>query len=277
MNDKTYHYETITKAIRYLNEHKKQQPSLDEIAKHVHLSKFHFQRLFRQWAGVSPKDFLQYLTIEDAKTALRKGKSTMESAFEVGLSGNSRLHDLFLKIEACTPGQFKERGSDLVIKWEILYTPFGQAIVGETSKGICHISFGLNEHSLIDDLHRAFPLAHFQKELASNSINVKQYFDDWLLPSTTIQLDLKGTPFQIQVWKALLRIPSSTLISYQDLGSAIDRPNAVRAIGTAVGKNPIAYLIPCHRVIKANGHFGQYRWGSNRKMSMIGFEKATLQ
>ena len=276
MKNDDYHYEKIAKAIQFLKENQKKQPSLEEIAKYVNLSKFHFQRLFRQWAGVSPKDFLQYLTIEEAKNSLKKGKSTLESAYEVGLSGNGRLHDLFLKIEACTPGEFKNRGNGLFIKWDSMDTPFGRTIIAETKRGICKLSFGDNIEDLLSDLKSEYPKALFQKELGLNAILVKTYFDNWTIPKNKIGLDLKGTPFQVQVWKALLQIPSAQLVSYKDIAHKINRPNATRAIGTAISKNPIAYLIPCHRVIKANGEFGQYHWGHNRKTNIIGFEKANL-
>lgn len=268
----TYQFDLIAQAIQFIKDNQKAQPSLEEIANHVHVSKFHFQKLFRKWAGVSPKDFLQYITVEQAKKSLKIGKSTLETAFDIGLSGNGRLHDLFIKVEACTPGEFKKRGEGIHMLYEEIETPFGQALIAETKKGICKLSFQDDfqkaEASFIDE----YPKAVLEKRLGSNGQLVLQYFHNWKVPERQIGLDLRGTPFQIQIWKALLQIPSSQVLSYQDIAAKINNPKAVRAVGTAIGKNPIAYLIPCHRVIKSNGEMGQYRWNANRKVAINGYE-----
>ena len=268
------HYIIVEKIIKFLNAHQEQQPSLEEISKHLYLSKFHLQRLFQDWAGVTPKQFLQYLTVEHAKSLLRIGKSTLETSFEIGLSGNGRLHDLFLKCEAVSPGAFKKQGKGIAIQWQIIPTAFGDTLIAETAKGICKVSFATSEENLFETLAAAYPDATFHKELGVNGARLKKYFDDWQVPQQKINLHFKGTPFQIQVWKALLQIPAAQLVTYQDIGNTIGNPKAVRAIGTAIGKNPIAYLIPCHRVIKSNGFTGQYRWEAERKKIINAFETA---
>lgn len=272
-----YHFNLIAEAIRYLKENHTEQPSLEEIAAKVNLSKYHFQRLFRKWAGVSPKEFLQYLTIEQAKKSLQAGKTTLATAYEVGLSGNGRLHDLFVKMEACTPGEFRKRGEGIQIDFEEIETPFGNAIIAETKKGICKLSFVDKASFLESDLQKEFSNAKFSKQLGKNGKLVQAYFKNWKTPNRKINLDLQGTPFQIQVWKALLQIPSSQLVSYQTIATQIKNPNATRAVGTAIGKNPIAYLIPCHRVIRQDGKSGGYRWNPERKVAINGYECLHLQ
>jgi len=271
--DKHYHYETIARAITYIRHNYENQPSLEEIAEHVHLSQFHFQRLFKEWAGISPKSFLQYTTIEHAKKALITGHSTLETSYEVGLSGNSRLHDLFIKIEACTPGNFKKRSQGLIIYISETDSPFGTISIAETERGISNISFGPKEEILSLDQYKN---AEFKEGLKTNGSLIKEYFKNWKVPSTKISLDLIGTSFQIQVWKALLKIPPSHLSSYRSISESINRPNSSRAVGNAVGKNPIAYFIPCHRVIRNNGEFGNYHWGEERKVILNAYESALL-
>ena len=268
-----YHYDIIAKAIYFIKNYHKEQPSLDEISNQVNLSKFHFQRVFKKWVGISPKDYLQFITLENAKESLRKGQSTLETSYDVGLSGNSRLHDLFIKIEACTPGEFKKRGQNLKFYVSEIETPFGNATIVETQKGISSLSFDtLHFERIKTEYHQAI----FTNELAYNGKIVQEYFKNWKMPSTPTSLDLTGTSFQIQVWKALLQIPSSNLLAYQDIARMIDNPKAVRAVGTAIGKNPIAYLIPCHRVIKSDGNMGDYRWSTERKIAINSYESIKL-
>ena len=269
------HFSIVEKAIAFIDSRSEQQPSLEDMASHVHMSKFHFQRVFKKWAGISPKDFLQYLTLEQAKASLNKGKSTLETAFEVGLSGNGRLHDLFINFEACTPGEYRRRGEHLHIFIGEIETPFGPASIAETSKGINRMSFGsLSE--LKNELTAEYPLARISKKLGPNSLRVSNYFKNWQTPEKPIRLDIKGTAFQVQVWKALLQIPSAQLVSYADIARTIDKPGSARAVGTAIGKNPVAYLIPCHRVIKNTGQSGEYRWGNGRKKIINAYEGARL-
>ncbi|MGR3808957.1 bifunctional helix-turn-helix domain-containing protein/methylated-DNA--[protein]-cysteine S-methyltransferase [Jiulongibacter sp. NS-SX5] len=270
--EQSFHYETIAKAIQYLRDHQTEQPTLDQVANHVNLSKFHLQRTFRKYVGVSPKDFLQFLTIEKAKKLLEKGQSTLSTSHEIGLSGNGRLHDLFLKIESCTPGEFRNRGRNIEVWVDSIDTPFGKAIIAETEKGISSIEFEGNQEGLF----AKFEHANFKTGLGFNGQKVQEYFNTWQIPDQHIGLDLIGTPFQVQVWKALLKVPTSHLATYSDIASLIDNQGAVRAVGSAIGKNPIAYLIPCHRIIKSGGEFGNYKWSPIRKEIINGFEFANL-
>lgn len=271
------HYNIVQQVIKFLDEHQTQQPSLEDISKHVFLSKFHLQRVFQDWAGITPKQFLQYLTAEHSKSLLRLGKSTLSTSYEAGLSGNGRLHDLFVKCEAVSPGEFKNKGKDLTIQWVIIPTAFGETLIAETDKGICKVSFLNDTSNVLEELTTDFQYAKFENRLGENSGLLKNYFDTWQVPKEKISVHFKGTPFQIQVWKALLQIPAGNLVAYQDIGNKIGKPKAVRAIGTAIGKNPIAYLIPCHRVIKNNGFMGNYRWTSERKKIINAYETAHFQ
>ncbi|MEO0340583.1 MAG: methylated-DNA--[protein]-cysteine S-methyltransferase [Bacteroidota bacterium] len=268
------HYAIVEQIIQYLDENQTQQPSLDDISNHVHLSKFHLQRVFQDWAGVTPKQFLQHLTVEHSKALLRRGKSTLETSYEAGLSGNGRLHDLFVKCEAVSPGEFKSQGKGLIIKWAVIQTLFGATLLAETQKGICKVSFLNREADPLEELLVDFPNAKFEHHLGPNAEILKAYFEDWQIPTDKINLHFRGTAFQIQVWKSLLQIPAGQLVSYQDIGNKIAKPKAVRAIGSAIGKNPIAYIIPCHRVIRGTGISGQYRWQSERKKAINAFEAA---
>lgn len=271
--ENSYHYQTMAKAIAYLRDNYDQQPSLDEVAGFVHMSKYHFQRTFKKWAGISPKEFLQYTTIEQAKKALLQGQSTLEAAHGVGLSGNSRLHDLFIKIESCSPGEFQKKSKGLTLYTGEFDTPFGKAALIESEKGIANLTFGTSNELMGLEQYRN---ARFKSGLGENGQRVKQYFSNWEVPTAPIQINLSGTPFQIQVWKALLQVPPSNLVAYQDIAKAIEKPKAVRAVGTAIGKNPIAYLIPCHRVIKGNGEYGNYHWDARRKLIINAYESAIL-
>ncbi|MBI5371009.1 MAG: methylated-DNA--[protein]-cysteine S-methyltransferase [Sphingobacteriales bacterium] len=271
--ESNFHYQTVAKAINYIKDNYESQPTLDQVAEHVHLSKFHFQRTFKEWAGISPKEFLQFITAQHAKRALQKGLSTLETAYEVGLSGNSRLHDLFVKVEACTPGEFQLRGKGLKVFIDEFETPFGTAAIAETERGISNLIFGkLTELKTVKNLKEA----SFVTGLKENGQRVKEYLTEWKKPDTSIQLDLSGSSFQLQVWRALLEIPSSRLVTYQHIAEKIQRPKAVRAVGSAIGNNPVAYLIPCHRVIRASGDSGEYHWGKERKVVMHAFESAVL-
>lgn len=274
MEIKNPHYEVVAEAIRYIRQQQSQQPTLEEISNHVHLSKFHLQRVFKEWAGVSPKGFLQYLTVEKSKDLLRAGQSTLATSYQMGLSGSGRLHDLFVKYESCTPGEFKRLGKDLQIHWASVPSYFGPVIIAETDKGICHVAFIDDKTSAKAELLERYPSAELHHGLQTNGQALAQYFSTWQIPPQPIHLFLRGTPFQLQVWKALLQIPAAQLRTYQDVGHAIGKPKAVRAIGTAIGKNPIAYLIPCHRVIREDGQMGNYRWQPERKMAINGFEQA---
>jgi len=274
MQDLT-NYDRIATAIEYMKTHFKEQPDLNEIAEKVHLSPFHFQRLFTEWAGVSPKKFGQYLSIEYAKSLLQnKGATLFDTAFETGLSGTGRLHDLFIGIEGMTPGEYKNGGEDLSINYSFAESPFGEIIVAATPKGICHLAFAGDEKAALADLQARFPNAIYRQTVDLIQQNALYIFSqDWSKLSD-IKLHLKGTPFQIKVWEALLNIPMGRLSTYSRISDKIGNPAAARAVGSAVGSNPVAFLIPCHRVIRSSGETGEYHWGSTRKTAMIGWEAA---
>ena len=268
-------YERIEQAIDFLRLNFKNQPSLDEVAAAVYLSPFYFQKMFTEWAGVSPKKFLQYLSIDYAKGILKEKKATLfDAAFETGLTGTGRLHDLFINIEGMTPGEYKNGGQELSINYSFAETPFGTIIIGSTYKGICYMAFSNNSQEAINRLKELFPNARYQQVTDIYQQNALSIFTrDWS-KLNKIKLHLRGTPFQIKVWEALLRIPAGQLSTYSSVAASIDHTKAYRAVGSAVGDNPVAYLIPCHRVIRSTGEFGQYHWGSSRKTAMIGWEMA---
>lgn len=276
-NQESLDFNRIKKAIEYISENYKYQPSLDKISEHIHLSPFHFQRLFKEWAGVSPKRFLQYISIQHAKQILRETQATLfDTAFEVGLSGTSRLHDLFINIEGMTPAEYKNEGSYLTINYSFALSPFGEIIVASTPKGICHMSFAEDHKEAIKNLTSIFPKANYQNsadEIQKNAIRIFNL--DWE-SLDKIKLHIKGSDFQLKVWQALLNIPMGQLSSYQNIANLISNPKASRAVGNAVGKNPVAYLIPCHRIIQSTGALGDYHWGHIRKTSMIGWEAAKV-
>jgi AraC family transcriptional regulator, regulatory protein of adaptative response / methylated-DNA-[protein]-cysteine methyltransferase len=270
-----YNYRRIAEAIEYIREHFRMQPNLDEVARHIHLSPYHFQRLFTDWAGVSPKKFLQYISVEHAKQVLKDGQFTLfDAAEQTGLSGTGRLHDLFLSIEGMTPGEFKNGGKNLSVDYEFLHTPFGRALAAATEKGVCFMTFDDNEENVLDELFRHFPNAKFRRQFSPYISAIHQIFEPNTSGMTHLKLHLRGTPFQLKVWEALLKIPDGNLTTYGGLAAQVEQPQASRAVGTAVGKNPVAFLIPCHRVIRSNGLPGGYRWGTTRKTAMIGWEAA---
>lgn len=267
-------YRRIAEAIDFIVENHRSQPELEQIAEQVHMSPFHFQRLFTEWAGVSPKKFLQYVSIEHAKQVLRKRASLLETASEVGLSGTGRLHDLFVSIEGMTPGEYKNGGEQLSINYSFAETPFGNVIIASTSKGICRMTFYQGEDEALSSLIQQFPRAQLSQKvdiLQQNALFIFQR--DWS-QLQQIKLHLKGSDFQLKVWQALLKIPMGELQTYGHLATRIGKPGASRALGTAIGSNPVAFLIPCHRVIQSTGAIGGYRWGSTRKTAIIGWEAA---
>lgn len=266
------HFTRIAEAIDYLSAHFREQPALDEVARRVHLSPFHFQRLFTEWAGVSPKKFLQYLTLDYAKGLLQNDRlSLFDTAIETGLSGTGRLHDLFVNIEGMTPGEYKNGGEALTIRYRFADSPFGELLVAATEKGICHLAFVDNRAEALETLRGFFPNARMEASDSPLHEAALRVFSG-AAPLETVRLHLKGTPFQLKVWEALLKIPAGGLSTYTSVAGGIGQPGALRAVGTAIGRNPVAYLIPCHRVIQSTGSFGQYRWGSPRKRAMIGWE-----
>src|SRR5580698_4935268 len=273
-------YERIAEAIDYIRENFKTQPDLEAVAGKVHLSPFHFQRLFTDWAGVSPKKFLQYISVEHAKTMLKQEQATVyDAAFEAGLSGTGRLHDLFISIEGMTPGEFRNGGADLAINYSFAESPFGNILVASTPKGICYMAFTDNpadktpdNAAAFQDLRAHFPNAAFRQITDLVQQNALYIFtQDWS-KLQQIKLHLKGTEIQLNGWETLLKIPMGGLSTYKDIAGRIGNSNASRAVGSAVGDNPVAFLIPCHRVIQSEGGFGQYNWGATRKTAMIGWE-----
>ncbi len=271
-------YNRIAEAIEYIKTNFKDQPNLDEVAKIVHLSPFHFQRLFTEWAGTSPKKFLQYISVEHAKKVLTESKKTLfETAYETGLSGTGRLHDLFINIEGMTPAEYKNGGKSLVINYSFAESPFGNLIVASTMKGVCYMIFRDSEEQGLEDLKMKFPNALFNRKLDSLQQNALFIFQNDWSKLAKIKLHLKGTDFQLKVWETLLKIPMGQLSNYGSVAKKAEVPNASRAVGTAIGSNPVAFLIPCHRVIQSSGIFGDYMWGSTRKTVMIGWEAAMTQ
>lgn len=270
-----FDYMRIEQAIDYIRTHFKNRPNLVEIAEHVHLSPYHFQRMFTKWAGVSPKKFIQYLNTSYAKKILKESKlSLSETAFEIGLSGSGRLHDLFVNIEGMTPGEYKNGGHQLLINYSFADSPFGEILVASTPKGICHLSFVKSQDLSLFQLKEEFPNATFNRFQDQNQKNTLLIFShDWN-KTNEIRLHLKATPFQLKVWETLIKIPEGNLTSYGQIANNIENPNASRAVGTAISENPIAFLIPCHRVIRSTGEFGEYRWGATKKVALIGWEAA---
>jgi AraC family transcriptional regulator of adaptative response/methylated-DNA-[protein]-cysteine methyltransferase len=276
MDQENYHYEKIAKAIEYITQNVKNQPSLFEVSEEVNTSPFHFQRLFTEWAGVSPKKFLQYITADYLKGKIKESTNLAELAESAGLSSQSRVYDLFTGIEAVTPQEFKTEGKGLSISYGFHLTPFGECFIAVTERGICAMAF-------VDEVSRAHQLILLGKKWHFASIEpdqqitagyIHRIFSPNLKTLEKLPLLVQGTNFQLKVWEALLTIPQGAVTTYQQIASSIGNPGAVRAVGTAVGDNPVAYLIPCHRVIRKEGVLGEYRWGSLRKKALIGWEAA---
>lgn len=269
-------YERIAAAIHFIKENRQEQPRLETIAGHVNMSPAHFQRMFQEWAGISPKSFLQYLNVEYAKRILKQTHASLfDTACEVGLSGTGRLHDLFVNIEGMTPGEYKNGGQALRINYSFAETPFGWVMVASTDKGICHLAFvDEGEEEALGSLKQLFPNAAYTQCPDRKQEDALSVFNrDWSKPDE-IKLHLKGTSFQLKVWETLLEIPAGGLTTYADLATKSGHEGACRAVGTAIGRNPVAFLIPCHRVIKATGDIGNYHWGEVRKEAIIGWEAA---
>ncbi|WP_429078889.1 bifunctional transcriptional activator/DNA repair enzyme AdaA [Aeromonas veronii] len=272
-------YARIADAIRFIASQVERQPTLDEIAAHVHLSPFHFQRLFSRWAGVTPKRYLQVLTLERAKALLQESRPLLEVADTLGLSSGSRLYDHFVQLEAVTPGEYKQRGAGLVIDHGVHDTPFGQAFVALTPRGVCNFSF-LDEkppEAPLAALAHSWPEAELREAPSRTQNVINTMFDGSKAPDRPISLHVSGTNFQISVWRALLQIPPAKVVSYAQVASAVGNPKAARAVGLAVGANPVALMIPCHRVIQQNGKLGGYHWGETRKQAIHAWEAARYE
>jgi AraC family transcriptional regulator, regulatory protein of adaptative response / methylated-DNA-[protein]-cysteine methyltransferase len=270
-------YLRIEEAIRFLEANFKQQPDLDEVAEHVHLSPFHFQKIFTEWAGISPKRFLQFLTVDFLKAKLLETKNLVDAAESAGLSAQSRVYDLFTTLEAVTPQEYKLKGSGIRIDYGFHSTPFGRCLIGVTDRGICWLSFlseDQDQRSALEELKQYWHNSVFHEDTFLTQAFIEQIFSD--PEKKKLHLLVKGTNFQIKVWEALLRIPQGSVTTYQGIAEQIASPKAMQAVGSAVGSNHIAYLIPCHRVIRKDGILGEYRWHSCRKKSLIGWEMSKL-
>ena len=268
-------YDRVERAIRYIAANRLEQPSLDEVADAMGLSPFHAQRMFSRWAGLSPKRFLGLLTVEHAKSLLRSSESVLGAAFEVGLSGGSRLHDLFLSFEAITPGEYKSQGAELQLRWGVHETPFGPALLVASDRGLSRLEFmvgGRLERALAE-AKADWPLSSLSEDASATMPYAEAAFGKHQ-DAQPLRLFAKGTPFQIQVWRALMRIPDGSAVSYGDLAAELGRPGIARAVGRACGANRIGVLIPCHRVLRETGALGGYRWGLERKQAVLAWESS---
>jgi len=270
-------YQRIAAALTYAGAHFQQQPTLEELAEQAHWSPFHFQRKFQEWAGVSPKKFLQYLSLNHAKRLLQQSASVAEAADETGLSGTGRLHDLFVTLEAMTPGEYRQGGAALTIHYSLGESPFGPYLVASTGKGICKLVFVDDAATALAELRQEWPNATLVAGETTFHAQVACFFARDFAPTTRLRLHLRGTPFQLKIWESLLRIPEGERRTYAQLAHAAENGAAVRAAGTAIGANPVGYLIPCHRVIRQTGELGQYRWGATRKAALLGWEAARVE
>jgi len=272
-----HNYPLIEQAIRYIDVHQHEQPELNRQADALAISPFHLQRVFKEWVGISPKKFLQYLTIQHARQQLQTAHSILDAAYDSGLSGPGRMHDLFVNIQSVTPGEYRRACQGIEIYYGGFDSPFGQCMLAATTRGLCFMGFYEPDdmQAFMRDMTGRFPLAAFQENQEMTTPFYKQIFKtDPLARKENISLFLKGTPFQIQVWEALLRIPQGLVCSYQDIARMVGNPKASRAVGHAVGQNPISYLIPCHRVIRSMGITGNYHWGATRKKALLTWESA---
>ena len=262
-------YIQIEKAIKYIDENFKEHPSIDEIAKNVGMSKFHFIRVFKEYVGVTPKQFLHCVTLNYAKEHIKESKSILDSSLDIGLSSTSRLHELFVNLIGVTPKEWKEKGKDVQITYGFGETPFGEALIGFTDKGICYLGF-------IDDnkteIFNRFNELWENANLVHNEIAANEYLENIFVKNKKYNLFVKGTNLQVNVWKALLNLPNGIVATYQDIANYLDKPKAVRAIASAIGRNHVGYLIPCHRVIAKSGAMSGYRWGIERKKILIAYE-----
>lgn len=271
-----YQYQQIARAIDYLYVNFRNQPSLEEVAAQVNMSAFHFQRMFTEWAGISPKRFLQFLTTDYLKHRITGFDNLLDAADAAGLSSQSRVYDLFVNLEAVTPQEYKEKGSGILIEYGFHNTPFGECIIGVTGRGICHLSFLQEDKrsSAVEELENVWGNASVRENSRSTELMANAIFHRKPGTQEKLSVLVKGTNFQVKVWNALLEVPYGTVSTYQSIARHIEEPNALQAVGSAVGANPIAYLIPCHRIIRKNLIIGEYHWGTERKKAMLGWEMA---
>ncbi|MEI5697928.1 methylated-DNA--[protein]-cysteine S-methyltransferase [Acinetobacter baumannii] len=272
-------FAAIATIIEYLYEHLDQQPSLEDVATYMNLSPSYIQRQFQEWVGISPKKFVQYMSLQQAKYYLMQQRSLLDTALNTGLSGTGRLHDLFIQLEGMTPGEYKQQGDGVELNYSVETSPFGDLLVVSSDKGICSVRFVDHSENIQEIVKQYFPKAQLKNYSPIWHQQIAQWFrqdfSEYL--QQKLPLNLAGTPFQLQVWEALLTIPEGQLRTYQDIAEQIGKPKAVRAVATAIGQNPIAYLIPCHRVIRATGMVGEYHWQKGRKLALLGWEMAKQQ
>lgn len=270
-------YSRIEQAIRFVDTHFRERPDLEAIAASVHLSKYHFQRMFKRWAGISPAQFMQFLTLDFVKQRLAESRSLLDVSYDAGLSGPGRLHDLFVTFEAMTPGEYKQRGRGIRIEYGIHASPFGPCLLAKTERGICYLGF-VDESTGGDvekQLRETWPSAEITRNEKTTAPSVREIFQtNPVSDRRPFNLLIRGTNFQVNVWKALLTIPPGRVLTYGDIAAFLGRPSACRAVASAVALNPVSYLIPCHRVIAATGKIHKYRWGSIRKKAILGWEAA---
>ena len=267
-------YQRIATALEWLAENFSRQPRLAEVARQVHLSEFHFQRLFTRWAGISPKRYVQLLTLEDAKAALAASRSTLDAALDAGFSGPSRLHDAIASVDALTPAEYRRAGEGMTLRYGFAPSPFGEALLISSERGLCGLAFvdgEGRESTLVDQRARLLPRATYVEDAASALALGQTIFNGG--PGDSVSLLLCGTAFQVQVWRALLRLGPGDLVSYGQLASMVGKPKAARAAGSATGRNLIAWLVPCHRVIRDGGALGGYHWGLGRKLALLNHER----
>ncbi|MCB1801357.1 MAG: methylated-DNA--[protein]-cysteine S-methyltransferase [Gammaproteobacteria bacterium] len=269
-------YARIASAIAFLAQHRRRQPELQAVADHLGLSASRTQRLFSRWAGVSPKRFMQLLTVEHAKQRMAETGDLLSLSLDAGLSGPGRLHDLFVNLEAMSPGEYRRAADGITIRYGVGGTPFGSAVVAHTARGICHLAFlaGQADGDLRGELQCRWPSATLQRDDASAAGLLRRVFAPSPDAIRGLSLWVSGTNFQVQVWRALLRVPSAGLLSYGQFARLVGNPRAARAVGTAMANNPVAYLIPCHRVLRESGDFGVYHWGGERKIAICAWEAA---
>jgi AraC family transcriptional regulator of adaptative response/methylated-DNA-[protein]-cysteine methyltransferase len=276
-------YDQIRRAIAFLSAKWEEQPSLDRLAEHLGLSPAHTQKLFKRWCGLSPKEFVQAVTIDHARGLLDGSASVLEAAHGVGLSGGSRLHDLFVAHEAMTPGDYKRRGEGLDIRYGFHECPFGEALLLATERGVAGLAFinedtGQTRDEALEDMKRRWPLAHFSENTRATASHASKIFDpvQWCAEQP-VRLVLIGTDFELRVWETLLKIPMGRAVSYNDIARHLGQPTAARAVGSAVGRNPISFVVPCHRVLRGDGNLGGYHWGLTRKKALIGWETGRVR
>lgn len=272
-------FAAIATIIEYLYEHLDQQPSLEDVATYMNLSPSYIQRQFQEWVGISPKKFVQYMSLQQAKYYLMQQRSLLDTALNTGLSGTGRLHDLFIQLEGMTPGEYKQQGGGVELNYSVETSPFGDLLVVSSDKGICSVRFVDNSKNIQEIVKQYFPKAQLKNHSPIWHQQIAQWFRQDFSEhlQQKLPLNLAGTPFQLQVWEALLTIPEGQLRTYQDIAEQIGKPKAVRAVATAIGQNPIAYLIPCHRVIRATGMVGEYHWQKGRKLALLAWEMAKQQ